>query len=527
MKGPGLAIVLTVVALGCGGSPKSTSDVALVMPDTGFDPGADVTKDTDGTTLDTPVHDGPRDDVLPDPQDTTAGDSALDTALRDSVGEGLAPDSHDATTGDEVPGIHEIPEDRPEPTDEHPGDVDLLRPDGIAADEGPDIGPVDPPCVRATACGSGATCNLCSGKCEARSPGWGSGSEVLSAYPSQGAPGDFIVVDGAGFGLLTSATIGGVGASSEKDENRLVVTRPQGATGTLTVGGMGGSASFDVPIETSSDFEGLQTCRPGDPPATGRIPMDPAEIGPWAVGFTDYNKSFYKVRVFYPATCGGLRRPPASGQFPFVMFMHGDGCVALNYEYLARHLASWGFLAAIPDNGDWSVLEKGRESPEDWFAPLAGMATRSDAAVVCHSMGAQRTSELVLSDVRAVVFLGPVYTGESPYGQSMFPLQGLVIGGSEDGRPTTDKCSDVYEQLENPRYMVMVKRGNHSQFTDDKLWDTPSDGSGAFVARNRQHELVQSFTLAYLQRVFGQAESFPGWLTGPGLANEIQFFSDP
>jgi hypothetical protein len=154
------------------------------------------------------------------------------------------------------------------------------------------------------------------------------------------------------------------------------------------------------------------------------------------------------------------------------------------------------------------------------------MATRSDAAVICHSMGAQRTSELVLSDVRAVVFLGPVYTSEPQYGQSLFPIQGLVIGGSQDGQPTTDKCSSVYEQLENPRYLVMIKRGSHSQFTDAKLWDTPSDGSGAFVARNRQHELVQSFTLAYLQRVFRQTESYASWLTTPGLPDEITFVSD-
>ena len=473
MKGSCLAFLLALVALGCGDSP-ATRDVPGLVP---TDPGPEAADDV-----------------------TNAPDTTVDDMVRD---------------------LPDVPQDLPEATADVPGEPDASLPDDLPGEAGTDAGPVEPPCVRATACGNSATCNLCSGKCEARSPGWGSGAQILSAYPSQGAPGDFIVVDGAGYSLLAAVQIGGTGASSDKDENRLIVTRPAGAGGTLTVGG----ASFAVPMQTSADQAGLQACRPDDPAATGKLPADPAEIGPWAVGFADSNKNLVKVRVFYPATCGGLRRPPAAGKFPFVMFMHGDGCVAINYEYLARHLASWGFLAAIPDNGDWSILQKGRQSPQDWFAPLAGMATGSDAVVIAHSMGAERTSQLVLSDVRAVVLLGPVYTLTPQYGQSLFPLPGLVLGGSEDGQPTADKCSDAYDQLETPKYLVMIKRGNHSQFTDDKLWDTPSDGSGAFVPRNRQHELVQGFTLAYLQRVFGQTESFPGWLSTPGLSNEITFFS--
>jgi hypothetical protein len=384
-------------------------------------------------------------------------------------------------------------------------------------------GPIDPFCTRATACGNGATCNLCSGRCEDRSPGWGA-IEITSAYPLQGAPGDFIVVDGAGYGLFSSATIGGVGVPSQKDENRLIITRKDGATGALSVG----SAGFAEAMETSSQYAGPQACGPGDPPATGVVPVDPWEIGPWAVGFADYNKNSATVRAFYPATCGGLRRPPAGGQFPFVMFMHGDGYVPLNFEYLARHLASWGFLTAIPENGDDSVLNKGRISPQDWFAALAGMGTGGDAAIVCHSKGAEYTHELGFSDVRAVVFLGPVYTPaiEDPYGSSLFPIPGLVLGGSEDGQPTADKCYEVYHQLPTPRYMAMIKRGNHGQFVDDKMWDPPSDGSGAFIARNRQHELTQAFTLAFLQRAFGQTESFSGWLSAPGLSDELVFSSD-
>ncbi len=488
MKIQGLAIVLAVLACGCSGSVNTDRDATgdvLIVSDTMHSDlnhadrlNGDVFRD---------AADGSDDQI--EPGDLVSADA--DSLESDSG-------SNDA-------------------------DVDAFQPADIMGDEGGDIGPVEQPCVRATACGAAATCNLCSGLCEERSPGWGS-LEVLSAYPLQGASGDFIVVDGAGYSMFASATIGGVSVTSEKDENRAVVTRKDGATGTLKVG----SASFSEQIETSSEYAGLQTCKPQDPPATGVIPVDPSEIGPYAVGFTDYNKSFSKVRIYYPATCGGLRRPPASGQFPFVMFMHGDGYIPMNFEYLARHLASWGFLTAVPADGDYSIMDKGRTSPQDWFAPLAGMATGGDAAIICHSKGAEYTHELGLSDVKAVVFLGPVFTSaiEDPYAMSLFPIQGLVLGWSEDGQVNTDKCYDVYEDLETPKYVVMIKRGTHGQFLDDKMWEPPSDGSGPYITRNRQHELTQAFTLAYLQRVFGQTESYSSWLAAPGLADELTFASD-
>lgn len=486
MKIQGLAIVLAVLACGCSGSVNADRDATgdvLIVSDT--------------------TH-----------SDLNSGDHLINDVIRD-IADGL--------------------DNQIEPDDLVSADADSLESDSGSNDADgdttadavdvtdPDIGPVEQPCVRATACGSAATCNLCSGLCEDRSPGWGS-LEVLSAYPQKGAPGDFIVVDGAGYSMFSSVTIGDVSVSSDKDENRAVVTRKDGATGTLKVG----SASFGEQIETSSEYAGLQTCRPQDPPATDVVPTDPSEIGPYAVGFTDYNKSMYKVRIYYPATCGGLRRPPASGQFPFVLFVHGDGYIPMNFEYLARHLASWGFLTAVPDNADYSIMNKGRTSPQDWFAPLAGMATGGDAAIICHSKGAEYTHELGLSNVKAVVFMGPVFTSaiEDPYAMSLFPIQGLVLGWSEDGQVNSDKCYDVYEDLETPKYVVMIKRGTHGQFLDDKMWEPPSDGSGPYITRNRQHELTQAFTLAYLQRAFGQTEPYSSWLSAPGLADELTFASD-
>lgn len=379
----------------------------------------------------------------------------------------------------------------------------------------------EPACTRATACGNSATCNLCSGTCEPRAAGW-SPFSLLSVYPLHGAVGDYIVIDGAGFGALTAVSLGGISLSKSVDENRIIAIRADGASGTLKVGG----ASYGLQLVTSQAYETLQPCTYNDIAATQKIPSDPAEIGPYGIGFADRTGGIFgpKIRVYYPAQCSGLRKPPADGKFPFIMFVHGDGYVPLNFEYLARHLASYGFMSAIPENPNYSILKTGRTSPEDWFAPLKGHETGGDAVIICHSKGAEYTYNLGYANIKAVVFLGPVYTMENSY-ISYFPIQGLVMGGSQDGSPSADRCLDVYEQLEKPKYMVMIKRGTHGQFLDDKMWEPPTDGSGPYIARNRQHELVQSFVLAYLERVFKLEEHFSTWIDEPKPSDEFVFSS--
>ncbi len=485
-----LVMVFGVVALGCG-SGSSAGDVVA-----------------DGWSRDVPMVD--RADPGDEPGDLPREDRGFDAAT--DLGPGA-----DGTASD--------PGGAPDAND----DVD---------DAKGEVGPSIPPCRRSSACGNDATCNLSSGGCEDRAPGWGTRPAILSVYPVQGAPGDFLVVDGAGFlQFSTTVKIGAVSVgalSMDIDENRLVIPRPAGASGVLTVSGLGGSAQYQAPIDTSTAYRTVQPCQPDDPPATGVPGAEAAVAGPYAVGFVDASVNSSGLRVFYPATCGGMRRPPASGTFPFVLILHGDGCASLEYEYLGRHLASWGFLAAIPGSvANWDhqqIIDKGLNSPQDWLPELAGRGAGGSAVVFCHSMGAERTLQLLSTSapVQAVVFLGPVYTTTSPYGQSLFPVPGLVIGGSQDGQSSASTFDGVYDQLQAPKYLANLQGGNHSQFTDDKLWDgTPNGSDPGILARNRQFELVQSFSLAFLQRIFGLPQPFATWLVDPGLPDEVVFKSQP
>src|SRR2546426_7524697 len=57
----------------------------------------------------------------------------------------------------------------------------------------------------------------------------------------------------------------------------------------------------------------------------------------------------FETEVWYPATIAGRNAPLRRGRFPLVLLAHGYCGFRTNYEYLATHLARWGFLVAAPD----------------------------------------------------------------------------------------------------------------------------------------------------------------------------------
>jgi pimeloyl-ACP methyl ester carboxylesterase len=392
-------------------------------------------------------------------------------------------------------------------------------------------------CRRASACASAAaTCNLCSGSCEPRAATAGTAPSILGVYPAAGAPGDLLVIDGEGFsGRLWpdfTATVAVGGAifnffALQVDQNRIVLTRTSGATGAIAFSGQSGKAAGPA-VETSALYAGATACQAGDPPATGKAGPDPSTIGPHAAGFAD-SPLQQGLRVHYPAMCGGLRRPVAQGSFPLVLILHGDGCVFLNYEHLARHLASWGHLVVVPQTSDaatlQAILDAALGAPQTIYGGLTGASAGGGALVIGHSMGADRTGQLLKRGekrIAAALFLGPV-------SQTIhYPLPGMVIGATADLQSTPGTYTPIYGALAAPRLLAVLQGGNHSQFTDDKHWEgLPRGDEAATMSRNRQFEIVQALALAYAQRVLGQAQLFPQVLTSAGFPLEVVWQSRP
>jgi hypothetical protein len=440
---------------------------------------------------------------------------------------------HDDGGDDGIPDSE--PDGLPDAFDggDFPGDTSLDAGDTAgdeAGDSGGDTGP-GTFCRRSSACGELATCNLASGLCEARATEPGDQAAILSVYPLAGAPGDFLVIDGEGFyttlipDWTASLVIGQASFGSMSmgfDENRIVVTRTADTSGPVQFSANSGTADFEGPVQTDAAWGTGQTCGADDPPATGVDGQVAAEAGPYAAGFAD-GQGNGGYRIYYPAECGGLRRPAVAGSYPLVMTLHGDGCNTLNYEFLGRHLASWGFLVLNVDSTAvadiQALLTSGLQQPELLFSGLSGLSAGGQAVVVGHSMGSDRTGQLFDAGegrILAVIFLGPVSQHIN------YPVAGMVFGASEDRQSIQGTYENIFNELQRPRYLVVLQGGNHSQFTDDKHWEGWAIGDGqASMSRNRQFELVQSFVLAYLQHLFGQAELFPDWLQDPAQPDVV------
>jgi dienelactone hydrolase len=460
-------------------------------------------------------------------QDATDGSADADAATEDG-----GQDAGDAEADDGGPEDGGQDDGDTDPGDTDPGDGDSLPSDN-GLDGGDQTSDYDPGefCWRATACVLGQTCNLCTGACEAQAQVPGEVAEILTAYPLAGAPGDFLMIEGEGFystllpDFTASLTIGSDSFNSFQmgyDENRMMVVRTPNTNGSMSYTAQSGSSQHPGPVVTDSSYAVPQACGPNDPPASGTAAGLAAEAGPYAPGFADL-ASPWPLRVHYPAECGGLRKPLAQGAFPVVLILHGDGAIGINYDFLARHLASWGFLVVTPNIEDAAnlrlILAAALDDPAQLYGPLAGASAGGQAVVVGHSMGSTRTGDMFsLGEDRigAVIFLGPVSQTIN------YPVPGVVFGATGDMQSLSGTYENIFEALQKPRWLAVVQGGNHSQFTDAKHWE-----GWAFsdqvpeITRNRQFELVQSLSLAFLQRHFGQTELFDFWLSDPGIPDEI------
>ena len=299
-------------------------------------------------------------------------------------------------------------------------------------------------CASLSDCTGFDVCNMAYGRCERREV-WPVSSLALSAVnPPSVAANDYLVIDGARYyaKLLggssqvkvkigaTDVTLSNVGI----DENRIVLRVKNGLSGVVTVSGekyANGqipSASFATPLGAAS--AGGLACDGTTPQATNVAGQSPSAHGPYAAGFIDFPEQ--SLRLSYPASCGGLRRPPVAGTYPFVVILHGDGGIFLNYEYLAQHLASWGFISIMPAEDTMPAQGQGYldssrplQSIVNTYrgkdlgtvsSVLAGLVTRSEMALVGHSRGTARLEFLTQQDDMKAATLASVFLGRGGRG---------------------------------------------------------------------------------------------------------------
>ena len=193
-------------------------------------------------------------------------------------------------------------------------------------------------------------------------------------------------------------------------------------------------------------------------------------------------------------------------------------------------LASWGFLSVMPQTDsnnefDPAVVERIRglvdpirgQELSAVHDVLAGVSASDAIAFVGHSRGCGRMQDTfeqtpaLREHVVASIFLGPHGTN------FVVPGLFLVIGATEDGQSLPVMSDDAYARQAAPRWKIIVQGGNHSLFSDHKVYHL-FDGEPS-VTRTEQLRVVVAFTLPLLQRAFGHDEPFAAQLDTPPSAS--------
>jgi len=362
---------------------------------------------------------------------------------------------------------------------------------------------------------------------------------VLNGFhPLRAGAGDVLVLDGARFwsGLFPSAKVrvGGVDVTPHKpllDSTRLLAPLPKALSGVVQVI-TGGGKTLTVAGAIKAAPAGALPCDGSTPGATGKAGASPASAGPHGAGYLDLSGTTV-ARLFYPAKCGGVRRPAKKGTWPLVLIMHGNGAGYLHYEYLGQLLATWGILALLPDaQVDYKAKDIVKISAaqvatlraaikvarakdlKSASTVLAGVRASGKVAWVGHSRGTARIQAVQAADATlkaatvATVFLGPVDDGK------VVPGSFLVVAGTHDSQSPAYIYNPTYARQKKPRYRVVIKGGNHSLFTDHKVWSGFLDQKPT-VSRAAQQGVVATFALPLLQRAFGQAQPFAKIMDSP------------
>lgn len=411
---------------------------------------------------------------------------------------------------------------------------DLQSGEAPGPDAEPHPYPDDSFCRRFSACAAGEVCDFSSGRCERREVVYAETMEIFRIKPEGAAPGDRLVIDGQRFygnvfdTLFVTVTIGGTSYGAfdmEVDENRIALFLRPGVSGPLTISGSGLMATATEPLTPGP--AGQLACDEATPAAPGVAGPSLDHAGPFGAGYLDLLQP--DVRIYYPASCGGLRRPAVKGSYPTVMLLSGDGAVTLNYEYLGQYLASWGFIAVLP--ATTSESELAAIAPQllgkdlgTFSALLAGVQSSEQVAFVGHSRGTARTQQLVrdaalTTRTVACVFLGPVDDG------LVVPGLFMVIAATGDLQSNLAYVDGAYGRQSAPKWKIWVQGGNHSLFSDHKVWLGPLMDEAPTIERSAQMGVVASFVLPLMQRAFAVPESFPSQLESPPSSELYTFES--
>lgn len=199
------------------------------------------------------------------------------------------------------------------------------------------------------------------------------------------------------------------------------------------------------------------------------------------------------LTVLYPATTEGVDTPAVAGTFPLVVFAHGFGIAAADYDAFTRDLAAQGFVVVAPDFPRSSTVFPGPPTADDIdeqardvgflisalvpaapgaavtgpTGPWTGHVAPGAAGAVGQSDGGNTVARAggnscCRSDrVAAVVSLaGDEGRSGGTWGvEGQAPL--LLVNGTADGINPWSFSQRLYDDARPPKVLVAIDGGGH------------------------------------------------------------------
>ena len=199
------------------------------------------------------------------------------------------------------------------------------------------------------------------------------------------------------------------------------------------------------------------------------------------------------LRIHYPATTEGDGAAPASGTYPLVVFAHGYGISAADYDAFTRDLAARGFVVVAPDFPRSSTVFPGPPTADDideqardvgflidTFVPTAvGAATTAPtgpwtghvapgpAGAVGQSDGGNTVARAGGNSCCRSARVGAVVSLAGDEGRSggTWGVEGqaplLLLNGTADGINPWSFSQRLYDDSRPPKLLVAIDGGGH------------------------------------------------------------------
>ena len=220
--------------------------------------------------------------------------------------------------------------------------------------------------------------------------------------------------------------------------------------------------------------------------------QDFAQPGPFTASRRDAtvvraNGSTFVATVHYPATAPAVGSPfdASSGPCPVIAFGHGFLSAVTLYQSTASHLASWGFVVALPQTQgglfpSHPALAADMVSTLDWLAAQSGASGSVWAGAIDgdrrgmmgHSMGAGCSMLAAASDprVRAMVPMAPAETNPSST-QACASIRAAVriLVGSQDSIVAPSTATPMFDNLLGDAQLVSITGGSHCGLMDSPI----------------------------------------------------------